>query len=114
MKIQSVGEFIQSFIDILNLNYTADQIIQAALQRSVELIYSDSDTTNDIFVKYLEDCQDWEEIKQFMEENYEYYEFFMSAVVIIFEEVTRDMQFTPEQSRQVNELLDQLEGFEEV
>lgn len=107
----TVGDFIAIFLQTVGLPDTLEDIINATINRAIELVANDGDPSNDDFIDDIKRARTPEEIKYLMESNADYYNIFMSTLIIILEEKTRHMTFTPEQSEVVNNLLDKLEMF---
>lgn len=107
----TVGDFIVAFAQTVGLTQSLDSIVGETLQRAIELIYSNDDPNDDVFADALRQCRSAAEVTDLIEAHEEYYTIFMSALMIILEEKTQHMSFTPEQHEIVNQLLDQVELF---
>ncbi len=107
----NIGEFITTFSQTVGLQESLEKILWDTVNRAIDLIYEDDDQYNDIFAEELKIVKSAEELKELVENHEEYYRIFMSALLIILEEKTRHLDFSPEQSSIVNKLLDEIDVF---
>jgi hypothetical protein len=106
----TIQEFIRRFLDVADLDYSINEIFMMTLEKSIDLIYSDEDPNNDYYAEALEMCQTEKEIKELIKENTVYYDIFLSALIIIFDELTVDADWNDKQKEEISKLLDYYES----
>lgn len=109
-----VKSFIEKFINITNIPGTAREIVQASVSKSVELIETNDDPLDDKYAEALWACADDEQAMiELVEENPDYYIFFIYGMMEVLGERLDIIDLNGEQKQELNQLLDKISWMEE-
>lgn len=110
----SIGEFIKLFREYSGLKTSVEEINRLALNKAVELVFQNTNKEDDKYGAALKECTNLEQVARLVSRDYGAYTVYMSGLIIILDELTRDMIWNAEQKQLINGLLDSLEVFHEV
>src|SRR5688572_13186732 len=104
----TIGDFLEQFILYSGLQVPFDDILRLTLEKSIDLSLKHSAHLGAEYVEALNHCQTMEQVKELIQTNQSYYTVFMSALIMVLEELTRGMHWEGENKLRINELLDNL------
>jgi hypothetical protein len=112
--MRTIGEFLEQFILHSGLQTSFEDVMRLTLEKSIDLSYKYDPALGAQYVEELNNCQTMQQVRDLIQSKQQYYTVFMSALIIVLEELTRGMHWEGEQKAAINQLLDSLQLFEEV
>lgn len=105
-------QFIEDFIKASGLKVSVEVILEETVAKAAELIETNDEPLDDKFAEALRLTKSQEEFADLVKENPEYYVLFISALMVVLDEKTQNMTFTPDQKTKLSAILDRVKMFD--
>ncbi len=110
---KTVLEFTKEFLQITGLPLSVDAIFALTIDKALEIIDTNDDPLDDKYADALRIAgSDVSSLQELFATSPEYYVIFFSSLMVVLDEQTLHIEFTPDQKNLLGKLLDSVNVFD--